>query len=228
MLLLQYIVFTLKQLTRIRMAFFFTMIFPVVLYSFFRDPQQNFFLIAYFNFSMQSAMLQTVGIFASAHKNTAWGNYVTTLPAPSLYNTIGTMLALLMVGIIGVVMISLIDCSFYHSLSLGTIALGLIAAIVGAIPAGCMGYFIGTTFEPIVSRNVLLLVNLFFMFSSFAAMHVQKILAWFFFPNTWMFFSYELSFNKHFNGYYFVILMLYATLFLVLTHKASVFQRRYL
>jgi len=75
MLLTSYIVLILKQLIRMKMALFFTLIFPVILYLFFGYSSSAVTLIAFIHFSMQSAMLQTLGIFASVQKNTSWGQY---------------------------------------------------------------------------------------------------------------------------------------------------------
>src|SRR3989338_7888611 len=139
MLLVNYITLILKQLIRMRMALFFTLIFPVILYLFYGYSTPSITLVVFLNFAMQSAMLQTIGIFASVQKNSPWGNYVSTLPAPSIYSALGIIIALFIIGFIGILLIGLIDTLFFHSLSFLAVIFAMCGAAAGALPMGALG-----------------------------------------------------------------------------------------
>ena len=227
MLLLDYVTLVLKQLVRIRMAFFFTLAFPVILYLFNGYSSQPTLLIVFFNFAMQSAMLQTVGMFVSVQKNTTWGQYVSTLPAPPVYSALGTIIAMFIIGVLGIVLIGCIDLFWFHTLSLNSIVLALLGAMLGAFPAGALGYLIGVYFDPTSARNLLILVNLAFLFITFVSGSIQHILSWFFLPNVWLDFSWNLVMDKHAKMYDLMLLIAYFALFLAFIKWSSIPKNSY-
>ncbi|MCW5589445.1 MAG: hypothetical protein KIT27_07235 [Legionellales bacterium] len=218
MLFSNYLILVLKQLYRIKIAFFFTLIFPLILYLLFNQGKNALSLIGFFNFAIQSAMLQSVGMFISASKNTAWGCYVETLPAPSLYQAASIIIGMLLVGILGVIAIAAIDFIIYHTLSLNSLLLALISCLPGALAMGALGYLIGYHLDPMSSRNILVLTNIVFMFLTFTSGHIQQCLSWFFLPNAWMLFSYHLSLAHTFDMARFAIIMSYFLVFLAIIH----------
>lgn len=221
MLLLTYLSLPLKQFIRIRMACFFTLILPVILYLLYGHTSQSILLIAFLNFTLQSAMLQSVGMFISAHKTTAWGSYVSTLPSPPLYPILGTVLGMFLIGLLGLLFIISLDLIFYHVLSSHEVGLVLIGTSLGAIPMGALGYLIGAGFDQMSARNILTFTNTIFLFAMFVPDSIQKILAYGFLPNIWLNFTWQLAIEKHFSLYDCTILLAYLALFIILIKKIS-------
>lgn len=215
MLFFNYITLPLKQLIRIKIAFFFTIIFPVILFLVY-GHDNLVSMISFFNFTMQSAMLQSVGIFVSAQKNTSWGQYVSTLPAPYLYPIMGIIIAMFMIGVCGLIMICSIDIFIYHILSYSQLTLVLFAAALGSIPMGALGYLIGVGFDQASARNILTFINIIFLFMTFVPYEIQKLLAYFVLPNVWLRFSSMLVMDKSFHLYSFFILCVYFVIFIIL------------
>lgn len=227
MLFSNYILLPLKQLFRIKMAFFFTLIFPVILYLVYGHNDNMLSIISFFNFSIQSAMLQSVGIFISAQRNTSWGNYVSTLPAPFHYPLLGILISMFMIGVCGLSLICGIDFIFYHVLSINQLWLILITAAIGSIPMGAFGYLIGMGFDQSSSRNLLTLLNLIFLFLTFVPPHVQKILAYFSLPNAWLQFSMYLIKDNIFDANTFCVIMFYSLILFIAIKLVNLPKKRY-
>lgn len=209
MLLLSYILLPLKQLLRMKMALFFTLIFPVVLYLVNGHANEPIYLIIFFNFAMQSCMLQSVGIFISSQRSTSWGNYLSTLPAPLLYPILGVIISMFIVGICGVLLISGIELFFYHTLPFNKLGLALLSTSLGAIPMGALGYLVGVWFDQMTARSILTFANLLFLFLTFAPPFFKNILAYVSLPNAWLNFSQNLVIDSHFNVISFSVLLVY-------------------
>lgn len=227
MLFFGYAFLILKQITRMKSALFFTLFFPVILYVFYGFSASSFSLIVFINFAMQSAMLQTVGIFVSIQKNTPWGNYLSTLPAPPIYPALGIILAMMIVGLLGISLIGIYDYIFFHNLNISSILLALAGAIAGAFPMGSLGYLIGKSLDIFSARNVLVLVNLALFFMACLPKTIASFLAWFSLPNVWIEFSKQLALTKSFNVYYFSVLLAYFLLFCFLIRLNGVPKGRY-
>lgn len=216
MLLAHYIILPLKQLLRLKTAFFFTLIFPVLLYLIYGRNTQIAAAITFFNFSMQSSMLLSVGMFAAAHRTTAWGEYLRTLPAPFYFAVLGIVIAMLMVGVMGILLIGLLDHLFIHTFSYKTFILALLGALLGSIPAGTLGYCLGITLDVMAARNALILCNIACLFATLLPDSFHSLLAYFLLPNTWLDFSRALTLHQHIKLYDLLILAVYCIVFLLL------------
>lgn len=217
MLFWSYMLLPLKQLFRIRMAFFFTLIFPVILFLLYgHAPSVS--RIAFLNFAMQSAMLQTVGIFVSVQKSTSWGEFVSTLPAPSIYRITGTIGSMFLIGLCGVCLILLIDYYFYQTLSFLEMMLILFSTSIGAIPMGTLGYLIGCQLEPMSARSFLTMLNLVFLSMTFLPEAVKKLLELICLPNVWLNFSSQLVLHKYLDLGSLISLLFHFLCFVLLIH----------
>jgi hypothetical protein len=205
-----------------RMVLFFTLIFPVILYLFYGYPARPTTLVIFLNFAIQSAMLQTVGVFASVQKNSLWGNYVSTLPAPKIYPALGIIIPLFIVGFVGISLIGLTDTLFFHSLSFSDVVFAMCGAAAGALPMGALGYLIGYKLDLVSARNALVTINLLFLSMTFLPKNIQKILAWFALPNVWIEFSKCLVFEHEFYVYGFFVFFIYFLIVVLFINKFNV------
>lgn len=227
MIFWSYVILTLKQLVRMKVAFFFTLLFPILLYFFYGHDDQPESLIIFANFLMQSAMLQSVGMFITVHTHSTWGEYLSTLPVQRFYPIFGTIIAMFLTGLCGLILICLVNL-FYVDFSLTNTFLLIIGVSIGSIPLGALGYLIGISFDQMSARNILLFTNLFFLFVSFVPKPLQLILSYFLLPNSWLEFSRSLVLEKKFNTYSFFILIAYFLVFNFLIIAASQPKKKYM
>lgn len=155
-------------------AFFFTLIFPPLIFilsihvwgedSF----AQRMAYLTFANYSVQTVCFMLLGMGVSMEKNSNWSHYVRTLPSPLRVMISGRILHTIALAFINLTILTLIALFLFHiPLSFLQIIKIFSICAFGAIPFALMGMTIGYLANQDSARSIFTILNLLFLFGSF-------------------------------------------------------------
>jgi hypothetical protein len=162
-----------RELMRNHSAFFFTLLFPSILWIIFgnagRGDQSTHLssFIIYCNFAVQTVMLQSLGIAVSIARASSWRDYLQTLPATPLPRIVGRVLSSLLVALLSVMLI-IVTNYFQRGMVFSFTQTTLIAlcALLGSIPMALFAVWLGNLLNPQAARSGFVCLNTLLLFAT--------------------------------------------------------------
>lgn len=173
-LIYQYFKFYMIGTIRNIPAFFFTLIFPPLIFMLsihvWGDDvtAQRTAYLTFANYSVQTVCFMLLGMGISQEKNSNWAQYTRTLPAPLNVMVIGRILHTITLSFINILILTCIAINIL-GITLSFVQILQVFAICafGAIPFALMGITIGYLANQDAARSIFTILNLLFLFGSF-------------------------------------------------------------
>lgn len=173
-LLMAYVEIKLLTTLRNRSAFFFNLIFPLLLYLAFSHSygttavDRIASLVMFVNYSVQTVFLISLGMSISNSRSSQWIIYLRTLPASTSINISAMVIEKLFTAFISLFLV-LIASIVIHGIIMGFggYVYLIISALIGGIPFAFLAIAIGYRFGPDAVRPLLVFLNLGLLFASF-------------------------------------------------------------
>lgn len=160
---------------RNKSAFFFGILFPVILFLMFGqyDIKSQFdqigSLVVFANYAVQTVFIQSLGMQISMRRSSEWTIYLRTLPVSSSVLMIALIIEKSISALLSLSLVILANIAIHGMLISWTMTLYLIlGAMIGGIPMAFLGIAIGNKTSPDLARNACVFVNLALLFSAFA------------------------------------------------------------
>jgi len=156
-------------------AAFFTLVFPALLLYIFghvnTDNSHSIILnyIVYSNYAVQTIMFQTLGMSIALGKKNLFNEYLKTLPVSFFPTVMGRIISSLLLSVLSlslVVLMFILNNSILISFKNHFII--IIVALMGGVPMALFGIFLGRFINPVLARNIFILLNLLLLLGAFA------------------------------------------------------------
>jgi len=174
MLIKHYIKVYILEILRNKAAAFFTIIFPTVMLCLFWNkvgagPNAAWgMLIVYAHYAVQTAMLQSLGMGIAFSNHRKWSDYLKTLPVTPVYQVIGRVVAMLLLALLSLCLVLLAGILLLPlKFSFVSLMKVTMVAMLGGIPMGLLGFYLGKKVSAETAKSVFLLLNLGLFFSAF-------------------------------------------------------------
>lgn len=155
-------------------SFFFTLIFPPLIFLLSiqvwgSDPNsQRISYLTFANYSVQTVCCMILGMGVSQEKNSNWAQYVRTLPASINTMIAGRILHTIALSFANILLLTVLAIFIFHiQLSLLQIVQVFFVCALGAIPFATIGIAIGYLANQDAARSIFTILNLLFLFGSF-------------------------------------------------------------
>ena len=173
-LLSAYVELNLLSTLRNRSAFFFNLIFPLILYLAFGHSYghtriaQIGGLVVFANYAVQTVFLISLGMSISTKRSSDWTLYLRTLPARSSIMISSMVIEKLFTALISLFLV-IIASILLHGLNLSLLGYFylIFSALIGGIPFAFLAIAIGYRFNPDAVRPLLVFLNLGLLFAAF-------------------------------------------------------------
>lgn len=209
MLIINYIKIYTIELLRNKSAMFFTIIFPTILLLLFggnapdKTDAQWAIYISLINYAVQCAMFQALGMGIAHSRSRKWAQYVKLLPVSPSYLIGGRILAMLIFATISLLLVLIVGIFYLpiHANFLTFLKIIMIG-IIGGIPMGLFGIYLGQLVSAATARSVFVLVNLVLFFSAFSLpdQGFFSLIRTFIPSYQWLTLSYEFSLKNSINS----------------------------
>jgi ABC-2 type transport system permease protein len=167
--------FTVYFLTTVRNipAFFFTLVFPVIMLLLFvnKGVGENIFIsvIVFFNYSVQTVTFMLLGMGVTQEKNSLWSKYLRTLPVSQTPMIMGRIFHTLTLSCLNLFHLTLVTLFLLKiPLSGDQVFYFVSIALLGGIPMALFGMSLGSLVGPDSARSLFTLLNLLLLFGAFA------------------------------------------------------------
>jgi hypothetical protein len=156
---------------RNKSAFFFGVIFPVILFLMFghydiTDPvAKTATFVVFSNYAVQTVFLLSLGMNISMKRSSEWTIYLRTLPAPPSSSMIGTIAEKSLTALLALLLVVLANSLIYGMILSWPMTFYLIfSAMIGGMPMAFLGTALGYRVSPELGRSVFVFINLALLF----------------------------------------------------------------
>lgn len=162
MLMKHYVKMYALGLLRNKSAAFFTLILPALLLLLFSHqvpnvPEAKWAILATMsNYAVQTSLFQALGMAVAHERQRTWTAFLKVLPVGPSYQSIGRVLAMLMFAIMCLLLVMIVGLLIldlpFNFYSMGLLSL---VALLGGIPMGFLGVYLGKLVNPTAARSLL-------------------------------------------------------------------------